>query len=753
MYRLRNVVAVLAILLLFLAACGGPAAPEPAAEEPAAEEAAEEPAAEEAAEEPAEEEAMEEEAAAEEPAEEEAMEEEAMGVDPSMVIPEGETVRQAFGGGPVGGAFQTFANAMSLIAADNIPGLELSAEGTGGSGENLRSVNSGDIQYGISYAGDIYLGGLGQLPGDETEYTDVRPVASLYGGRVHLVVRADSGIETVADLEGKRIAPGNAGSGAAISAERFFTHMGLWDKMTIEFLGYSQAASAMGDGQLDGFWILAAFPNSSVTEATTVTDIKLIDLDTPAKESGFYEAMPFYSPTVLTGGTYDGVPDDVGSFQDTAIWTAHKDVPDEIVYAAVQSVFSEEGLERMVEAHPAAAEMTIPTGAAGIPVPLHPGAAQFWIDQGTTIPDAALPEGMSNAAATEEEAMEEEAAAEEPAEEEAMEEEAAAEEPAAEESMEGEAMGIDPSTVIPEGETVRQAFGGGPVGGAFQTFANAMSLMIADEIPGLELSAEGTGGSGENLRSVNSGDIQYGISYAGDIYLGGLGQLPGDETEYTDVRPIASLYGGRVHMVVRADTGIESVADLEGKRIAPGNAGSGAAISAERFFTHMDLWDKMNIEYLGYSQAASAMGDGQLDGFWILTAFPNSSVTEATTVTDIKILELDSTATESGFYEAMPFYTPTVIGGGAYDGVPDDVPTFQDTALWTAHKDVPDEIVYAALQSVFSEEGLERMREAHPAAGEMSIESGISGIPVPLHPGAAQFWQDQGIEIPANIQP
>ncbi|MCB0213248.1 MAG: TAXI family TRAP transporter solute-binding subunit, partial [Anaerolineae bacterium] len=156
-------------------------------------------------------------------------------------------------------------------------------------------------------------------------------------------------------------------------------------------LGYSQAASAMGDGQLDGFWILAAFPNSSVTEATTVTDIKLIDLDTPAKESGFYEAMPFYSPTVLTGGTYEGVPDDVGTFQDTAIWIANKDVPDEIVYGALQSVFSTEGLERMVEAHPAASEMTIDTGVVGIPVPLHPGAAQFWQDHGVEIPDNIMP--------------------------------------------------------------------------------------------------------------------------------------------------------------------------------------------------------------------------------------------------------------------------------------------------------------------------------------------------------------------------
>ncbi len=147
------------------------------------------------------------------------------------------------------------------------------------------------------------------------------------------------------------------------------------------------------------------------------------------------------------------------------------------------------------------------------------------------------------------------------------------------------------------------------------------------------------------------------------------------------------------------------------------------------------------------------MGDGQLDGFWILTAFPNASVTEATTLTDIKILDLQQAAEESGFYEAMPFYTPTIIPGGAYEGVDEDVNTFQDTAIWTVHKDVPDDVVYGALQTVFNEGGLERMREAHPAAGEMTIDSGVAGVPVPLHPGAYQFWQDQGIEIPDNIVP
>lgn len=318
---------------------------------------------------------------------------------------------------------------------------------------------------------------------------------------------------------------------------------------------------------------------------------------------------------------------------------------------------------------------------------------------------------------------------------------------------EGDAGAAEAESAAPSGETVRQAFGGGPVGGAFQTFANAMSLIMADSDENLDIAAEGTGGSGANLRGVNAGDVQYGISYAGDVYLGSLGQLPEDENLYTDVRPIAALYGGVVHLVVSEASGIEKVEDLVGKRFAPGNAGSGAALSAERFLGSLGILDQVNVEYLGYSQAAAAMGDGQLDAFWVLAAFPNASVTEASTLTDIKLIDTLTPAQEGGTFEIYPFYTPRDLIGGAYEGMPDNVPSFQDTALWIAHKDVPDDLVYNALAAVFSEDGLAQMREAHPAAGEMSIESGITGIPVPLHPGAVRFWQEQGIELPENLIP
>ncbi len=302
-------------------------------------------------------------------------------------------------------------------------------------------------------------------------------------------------------------------------------------------------------------------------------------------------------------------------------------------------------------------------------------------------------------------------------------------------------------------ETVRQAFGGGPVGGAFQTFANAMALIMQDSYEYLDIAAEGTGGSGANLRGVNAGDFQYGLVYSGDAYLGLRGELPEDPNTYEEVRPISSLYGGVAHLVVSAASGIESVDDLPGKRIALGNAGSGAALAAERYFSTLGLLDQMQVEFLGYSQAASAMGDGQLDGFWVLAAFPNSSVIEASTFTEVRLIDLYNPGVEGGFFDAFPFYTQRDLLGGAYTGVDEDVPSFQDTAMLVANAAVPEDVVYNALVAIYSAEGLERMREAHPAAAEMSREGGLAGLSTPIHPGAMRYWDAVGIDIPEAIQP
>jgi uncharacterized protein len=297
------------------------------------------------------------------------------------------------------------------------------------------------------------------------------------------------------------------------------------------------------------------------------------------------------------------------------------------------------------------------------------------------------------------------------------------------------------------------AFGGGPTGGTFNYFANGMAIYISGAIPNFDVSSEGSGGSGENLKRLNGAQIDFGIVYSGDAYLGRLGQLPQDETKYEDVRSVAYLYGAPAQLVVLANSGITSAKDLVGKRVAVGNAGSGAALSAERFFKHLGLWEKISPQFLGYSPAASAFKDRKIDAFWVLVGYPNASIIEAATQDKIMLLDLDKEAQESGFYAEYPFYAKALIPADTYSGQTTEVNTFQDSTFWMASSKVDQEVVYQSLQTIYTEQGLQHMRTAHQAANEMTIEDGLKGAAVPIHPGAVKFWQEKGLTIPDDLKP
>jgi hypothetical protein len=298
----------------------------------------------------------------------------------------------------------------------------------------------------------------------------------------------------------------------------------------------------------------------------------------------------------------------------------------------------------------------------------------------------------------------------------------------------------------------RLAFGGGPTGGTFQYFANAIAILMSKNIPEVEVSSEGSGGSAENLKRLDAGDVDFGIVYSVDLWLAARGELPEDPKKYTKVRPMAYLYGAPAQLVVRAADGITEPKQLQGKKVAVGNAGSGAALSAQRFFQALGIWDKMEPQFLGYSAAASALGDKKIDAFWVLVGFPNASIIEASTTNDIALLDLDAAAKAAGFYDKFPAYAPAKIPTGTYKGQAKEVRTFQDSTLWCTGAKVDQAVVYGALEVVYSPEGLEHMVKAHKAASEMSIGSGIDGVPLPLAKGAQKFWQEKGKKIPEAIQ-
>ena len=294
--------------------------------------------------------------------------------------------------------------------------------------------------------------------------------------------------------------------------------------------------------------------------------------------------------------------------------------------------------------------------------------------------------------------------------------------------------------------------GGGPTGGTFNTFSNGMAIYVPKVNSNIKASSVGSGGSVENVKRVSNGESDFGLCYAVDSDLGFAGKLPKDNNKYNGLRAMGYLYGAPAQLVVNADSKVKSAMDLKGKRVAVGNAGSGAAASAERFFRHIGVWDNFKPTFMGYSAAASAFKDGKIDAFWVLVGYPNRSIIEASVQVKIRLIDVGVDAEKSGFYKAYA-YSPTTIPAGTYGKNMPECKTFQDSTILSANKDLPEDLVYTVMKTLWSEKGMEAMVTAKKTFKAMTLENAFRGASVPLHPGAVKFWKEQGKEIPANLMP
>ncbi len=291
--------------------------------------------------------------------------------------------RIIFGGGPAGGTFQVVANAIQVYKpVKAIKEFSVKAQTSAGSVENLRKTNAGRQQMSVVYSGHVWLGRNGQMKNDSKKYENVLAVAWLYGAPAQLVVRADSGVKGVKDLVGKKVGVGNAGSGAFANCELFFTHMGVWDKIERNAMGYNDAAQAFGNNQLDAFWLFTAFPSGAVIMAAQTNDIGLVNLDADAEASGFYKKYPYFGKLSIPAGTYKGVDYESPSFQDSTLWVANSKVSADAVYKLLSIIYTDEGLKHMVSQKKTFKNMSLETGATNIVTPFHPGAEKFWKEKG-----------------------------------------------------------------------------------------------------------------------------------------------------------------------------------------------------------------------------------------------------------------------------------------------------------------------------------------------------------------------------------
>ena len=295
----------------------------------------------------------------------------------------------------------------------------------------------------------------------------------------------------------------------------------------------------------------------------------------------------------------------------------------------------------------------------------------------------------------------------------------------------------------------------GGTGGVYYPTGGAYAELINRYLDGYSAVAEVTGASVENVGLIARGDSDIALALADTVYqaytgtenFGGEGQPP----QLPNLRALGSAYPNAIQLVVMADSGIESLADLRGKRVSVGAPGSGTEVSAQAILAANDItYDDIEEQRLNFNETAAALRDGQIDaGFWSVGP-PTSSILDLATTRDIELVSLEGEELENAL-GASDVFARYTLPGGTYPGVEEDTQTIGTPNVITVSAEMDEQLAYDFTRILY--ENIEEVIAVHPSANDTTPEFALEATPIPLHPGAVRYYQEQGYEIPERLMP
>ena len=298
--------------------------------------------------------------------------------------------------------------------------------------------------------------------------------------------------------------------------------------------------------------------------------------------------------------------------------------------------------------------------------------------------------------------------------------------------------------------TAQQTFitiGTGGVTGVYYPTGGAICRLVnkGRKEHGVRCSVESTGGSVYNTRTIREGELDFGIvqSDVQSAAMEGVRAFEGDEP-YADLRAVFSVHPEPMHVMVRADSGIDSVMAMKGKSVNIGNPGSGTRVLADVLMAAAGVTpdDFALAAELKSSEQAAALCDGKIDAAIWAAGLPNGSTMEATSTCDIKLLDLSTSGTDKVLAENAA-YAAATIPGGLYPGNDEDIASWGPKATFVTDAKTSDEVVYVLVKSIF--ENFDDFKKLHPAFGRLTEEQMIKdGLSAPLHPGAVKYYKERG---------
>ena len=297
-------------------------------------------------------------------------------------------------------------------------------------------------------------------------------------------------------------------------------------------------------------------------------------------------------------------------------------------------------------------------------------------------------------------------------------------------------------------------------GGTYYPVGVALSTLVKVKLePGekIGMSAISSAGSGENVRLLREGEAQFAIMQGlfGSYAATGTGPIA-ESGPQENLRSITMLWQNVEQFVVASDVAgdgtVGVLADLKGEGMALGRQNSGTIGSNRTLLTGLgiDMDNDYELVFAGYGPSAEALQNGQVKGISTPAGVPTGAVSQLMAAAGDSVTPLDVTDEQLAMMDGgRDLWTRFVIPAGTYPNQDTDWNTIAQPNFLATNADIPEENVYLITKTIY--ENLPFLQAIHPATKAMSIEKAIAGLPVPLHPGAARFYAEQGIDIPARL--
>ncbi len=296
----------------------------------------------------------------------------------------------------------------------------------------------------------------------------------------------------------------------------------------------------------------------------------------------------------------------------------------------------------------------------------------------------------------------------------------------------------------------------GSTGGTYYALGGAMANVWNKYLDNVQVTPQPGGASVESINRVNAGEVELGMAMnniADDAWNG--------RNSYNEpirnFRAIGVIYPEVYQGVALKESGIKSIEDIKGKRVAVGPVGSGTLVLTEAVLTETGMtFNDIKAAYDGFGDAASKMKDGHLDAAFNVLSVPAAAIQDIQTVREIEVIEIPNDIYEK-IKAKYPFFSQYTIPAGTYGNEEDKLTVNCQAALYVS-PDLPEDVVYD-ITKVWFEQTAE-VAQAHAAAQWLAdelaagkLETALMGITTPLHPGAYKYFVEKGIEVPDEIKP